>query len=472
MAYVRIHGNQVAIVHGERDPKTKKVAQRVLFRFYSREEAEEALRHGGGSEGHHFQGLLAHRYPKVSLDWRKIEKGIKQNLGALPETHRDRKEELREEFRRDLRAFARRVMLTDPQLLSSAADLIRGHRHELEYLDELIRWRLKTCPKTTKENVWNKDNRFFWRFELQGGDVPPGEHEFALGFYHRGQLDRAKAGFRLLTECFEDYADGHNHLGDIALEKGDVNSALAHFRRAVEIGRGLFPKRMAKGRYWNDYATRPYMRGLINLAAALNQAERYSEALEVCDRLEKECGDRVSSSIERGAIYLNTGRWREAAMAALHVNTLFPAEGFVAAFALHEEGKDAEAVTWFLHGALNFPRAARILLGFREDKVESADEARDHNTGVELAQRLKAYMGNRFPRSRRFFEKIMNSPQVDALLDETKHVVRRRAHQHAGKGKQREAFDRMLQMRTSDYAKERAREIFPSLFRNGVERAI
>ena len=43
MPYVRKHGSQIAIVHGERDPETSQVQQRVLFTLYSRPEADAAL---------------------------------------------------------------------------------------------------------------------------------------------------------------------------------------------------------------------------------------------------------------------------------------------------------------------------------------------------------------------------------------------------------------------------------------------
>ena len=49
MAYVRRRGNQVAVVHGEREPNTRAVQQQILFTLYSRPEALEALgaRHQG-----------------------------------------------------------------------------------------------------------------------------------------------------------------------------------------------------------------------------------------------------------------------------------------------------------------------------------------------------------------------------------------------------------------------------------------
>ena len=60
------------------------------------------------------------------------------------------------------------------------------------------------------------------------------------------------------------------------------------------------------------HETRPYMRGLRNLCRTLVRAGRYDEALALCDRLERECGDDLTADAQRTSIRLNTGRWEEA----------------------------------------------------------------------------------------------------------------------------------------------------------------
>jgi hypothetical protein len=62
-------------------------------------------------------------------------------------------------FRADLCAFAKQLILADPQDLMPSAQLIREHRHELEYLVDLIQWRLKL--REQKPNEWNEDNPFY-----------------------------------------------------------------------------------------------------------------------------------------------------------------------------------------------------------------------------------------------------------------------------------------------------------------------
>ena len=135
MAYVRRRGNQLVIVHGEREPGTGKVQQRILFTLYSKAEALEVLGRGKEKEkrsAERFRGLFEHQYPEHKLDWKAIHHAIDENLAALPDTYDYRSQRLHARFREDLCAFTRQLILADPQELTSAAELIQGHRHELE----------------------------------------------------------------------------------------------------------------------------------------------------------------------------------------------------------------------------------------------------------------------------------------------------------------------------------------------------
>jgi len=459
MPYVRRRGNQIAIVHGERERESGKVQQRVLFAFYSKDEAGEALGRRGKNGEHQFRSLLERQYPAIRFDWKKIKREIAKNLGGLPDDYPYRETRLRGRFRAELRTFLRQLVLTDPQDLTPSAEVIQEHRYELEYLADLIRWRLKTRQGLATD--WNSDNRFLWRFELQGSNVPPEAEEFAVAYYEKGDLPRAEAAFRLLVECFDGYADGHNYLGVIAEERGDFDAAAAHFRRAVQAGRHLFPRRLGKGRYWNDLATRPYIRGLRNLANVLSHLGSHEEALRICDTLEKECDDILCAADQRTEIFLNLGRWQEAADASLRIVRIFPAAAFKASFALRELGRRQESLTYFLHGTTHFPRTARSLAGMPASKAQSSDEAEDHKTGQAPSQVLPGYLRNH-PQARREFRRILELEQVIAILDESIHVVRRCVHQ-ALTG-HREARNRMNEMRTIEYAQERARELFPILY--------
>ena len=133
MAYVRQRCHQLAIVHGERDPKAGKVQQRILFTIYSKAEALKIIGRKDKASARYFQDLLAHEYPGIRFNWNKIIKTIEANLDILPDLYNYKTKRLQACFRDDPCAFARQLILTDPQELLSAAQLIQENQHELEY---------------------------------------------------------------------------------------------------------------------------------------------------------------------------------------------------------------------------------------------------------------------------------------------------------------------------------------------------
>lgn len=456
MAYVRRRGNQLAIVQGEREPGTGKVQQRILFTVYSKSEALEILGRGEKGGDYRFESLLGHQFPEIRFNWKEIRRGIEHAMDALPDLYEYRSERLRGRFREDLCAFTRQLILADPQDLMSSAHLIQEHERELQYVTELIKWRLELSQQ--EENQWNTDNPFYWRFSLQGRDVPPDTEEHAAGYYERGEYEKAAALFRLLVDCFPSYAEGYNYLGLIAYEQHQLDDAIRHFEKTIDLGRKLFPARIARKRYWNDHKTRPYMRGLGNLTLALNEVGRYDEALAVCVRLESECGDGFSAAAHRSHVFMNTRQWQDAADAAkVSGGDLDPAAGFIEAFALFELGKAEQALPQFLRAALNHPRTARMLVGERTPRPKSHAEARDHNMGVSLQRSLHAYLADQPRTAKRFFRSLVRGPRVAKLLDESVAVVARWHEQHATSD--REAFDRMQLMHSREFANAEARKL-------------
>jgi tetratricopeptide (TPR) repeat protein len=297
-------------------------------------------------------------FGELEFSWKKVDRDIEKNLAALPEHYDYDGARLDQRFRKDLCAFTRQLIQADPQELLSAAHVIQRQRHELEYLADLIHWRLKL--RDQKPSDWNSDTPFYWRFALQGRDVPPDTEEHAAGFYERQEYEKAEAIFRLLIDCYGGYAEGYNYLGLIAYQQRRLEQSVSSFERTMELGRKLFPARIAKKWYWPDYRTRPYMRGMRNLIMTLNELARFDEALKLCDRLVEECGDDLTAAQHRSAIFLNTGKWQSAAQ-AIHGawGGMSPAEGFVEAFALFELGQTGDVLAAFLRAALHYPRSVR-----------------------------------------------------------------------------------------------------------------
>ncbi|MDZ7695653.1 MAG: hypothetical protein U5R49_01580 [Deltaproteobacteria bacterium] len=379
MPYVRKRGKQLVIVRGKRDPETKKVEQQILFTIYSKAEAQQILGRSNGNLASQFHLMLENQYPDVRFNWRKLNDAILLNIHVLPDLYQYKETRLRSRFRGDLCAFARQLMLTDPQDSMAASHLIEEHVVELEYLAQLIQWRL------------------------------------------------------------------------------DLRKQEPNHQKTIETGRKHFPKKISRKRYWSDLSTRPYMRGLRNLTIALNRSGRYEDALMLCDRLEDECMDEISATAFRAIAYLNLGNYKQAADSALKIKDVDPSEGLGAGFALYELGRTEDALAVFLHGALNYPRATRVILGIRTDPPQSSHDVCDHNAGIDICRDLNAYLQKQGRKTRSFFKSIMENGRIGALLNEMELVIRRWREQHPTGA--REAFDRMKQMQQPEFARQEAQEL-------------
>lgn len=419
MPYVRRRGSHLAIVHGARDPETKQVRQDVLLTIHSKAEALAALgKAGHAREREMFRRWMEKRYPDVRFSWREIDARLEEMKDELPDLAPSRRERLLGGgFRDSLIAFMRHLMTADPQSLDSARELIVEHRVELELLTDLIDWRLRMAARENEPSEWRSDP-FGWRLVLGKPDLDLDMEEKAAGYYQRGEYDRAERLFRLFVEAYPSYAEGWNYLGLIALRRGELKEALAHFEMTEKVGRTLFPRRIAKKDYWGRHETRPYMRGLRNQWNVLNRLGRHAKALKIAERLDRECGDDLVASSFRAATFLNTGEWQLAHDAATFVTGIWPSESLVAAFAAFELGDRDGARVRFVHAMLNGPRSVGIPLGKRFPKPRSFSESEDHNAGVDALENLGGYLAKRSRASKTFFDGLWKDAELAALREE------------------------------------------------------
>lgn len=448
MAYVRRKGNQVVIVHGHRDSTTGKVQQQTLFVLYSKDEAQAAV----GESQQWFRQMLESEHPQIRFNWKKLDAGIKDLLDGLPDTSSCKMDRIDGCFRSALVDFTRELLVADPQDFIASAHLLGEQRHELEYVRKLIDWRLRLSDQ--QENEWNRDNPFYWKALMNRRSVPPEAGENLGTLYANTEYEKVDALAGLLTECWSNYADGYSYRGLAAVEREDMDAARNWYQKAMEVGRGLFPKRIRKDSYWADLSTRPYIRAIIYLAEVCNMMGDYDEGLAFCDRLENECHQDVDGALGRVPIYLNTGLWNEAARAARYVHKIFPKQNIPLAFALHEMGRGHKALVHFLTGAIQFPRTARMLCGLpRGSAPKSSREVDDHNAGVTHVRELHAYLRDRKNRAPLFFKGILKDARVIACIDEAAEVRRRWEADRSG---DRKWFDRMKEMHSAQFAEEQA----------------
>ncbi|HUT54438.1 MAG TPA: hypothetical protein VM658_13700 [bacterium] len=402
--------NSVAIVHSRKNPATCKIDRRTLYTIHSKAEALEIVGKGRQTMDTYFASLLEQRYPEINFNWIKVHEGIIAQMDVLPDLFDYKKVILTKPFEGALTSFMKEICLLNPQDSISAATVIQDYQYQLEFLNELLQWRLDT--RNQQRDKWNQDDAFFWRYALRSKGVPPEVEEMAETYFNKKDFERAEAIFRLLISCFDGYAEGHNYLGLIALEQYRLDEAVELFRKTSEIGRLLFPPKMDRESYWNVLSTRPYMRGLRNLAIALNQSGQYEQAIGICERLEKECGDETSSICYKASIHLNTGSWQLAANEALSLVSVYPEMSLLESYALFELGQRMESFASFLHAAMNRPRTVCILTNIRMNQPREFLEIEDHNAGVSLSRSLKGFFSRQSRSSIKFYKTMANIPEV------------------------------------------------------------
>jgi hypothetical protein len=192
------------------------------------------------------------------------------------------------------------------------------------------------------------------------------------------------------------------------------------------------------------------MRGLANLALSLNQAGRYTDALVVCDRLDRECGDDMGAAAHRASAYLCLGEWSKARDAALYVHCISPSEGLFAAMAAYELGDRDNARIWFVHAAMNAPREVGTVLGKRMPRSRSGGEARFHNSGIMIRRAVQGFLREQSTSSRRFFSRLWK--QTESLRAELDDTTRKWREDRATKD--RVAYERMTEMQSLEFARQ------------------
>lgn len=444
MAYVRQRGRQVLIVHGVRDPETRAVEQRILCTLYTREEAFDALGRRDPGTAESFRVLMEQHHPDLTFSWKRIRAAIARLLPVLPAG--DAKGAPSTDFRDALGSFTRELAAAVGGESPEAAEEAVRHRASLRALRELLD---VAIAMEASEDAQVARPR--WSFASRAREVPMEVEERWSDAYDAVEDARAEAGFTLLTQAFAGYAEGHNYLGLIALRRDRPADAVAHFERTIEVARAQLPKRIAKDRWWSDHATRPYMRGLRNLALALNHAGRPADALAVCDRLETECHDRGSAEAHRATAFLLLGRWAKALAAARYNHQLSPSQSLLMAFAEYELGRTDEADARLLHATLNAPHTVAVVLGVRMATPSEGEEARGHNHGVTLLDTLRGYLVKRGAAARKHLAARFRSELFTRLRDELAAVERR--WRDSRSAEDRSDFERMQVMKSPAFAR-------------------
>lgn len=135
-----------------------------------------------------------------------------------------------------------------------------------------------------------------------------------LDLLEQGKEEEAGRYFFNSIEIDPTYADGYNHLANIAWRKGDWKQAEGLYQKAFELAEPEV-KDIPKGEFWSILESRPYMRALHGLGLTAWKQSRLEEAIGVFKQMLKlNPNDNQGIRYLIGPLYHQLGNLEEAGM--------------------------------------------------------------------------------------------------------------------------------------------------------------
>jgi tetratricopeptide (TPR) repeat protein len=133
-----------------------------------------------------------------------------------------------------------------------------------------------------------------------------------LDLLEQGDEEEAGRYFFKSIEVDPTYADGYNHLANIAWRKGDWKQAEGLYRKALELAEPEV-KDIPKGGFWGILESRPYMRALHGLGLTAWKQGRLEEAIGIFRQMLKlNPNDNQGARYLMGPLYHQLGNLEEA----------------------------------------------------------------------------------------------------------------------------------------------------------------
>jgi len=208
------------------------------------------------------------------------------------------------------------------------------------------------------------------------------EYNLGLALKNQGQLDQAIAHYRRAINIWPDYVEAHYNLGGAYIEKGEFDEALAEYRRAIEI-------RPDEADSHNNYGS------ALRELKQFDQAEiEYKRALSLRPQY-------LDARLNLGSLLLQRGRIAEAITNLETARRLQPNDAtthVTLALALMKNGQGSKAAAEFNHALQLAPDRVNALNGFAWLLATAADDSvRDGKRAVLLAERANALAGDNDP---------------------------------------------------------------------------
>ncbi len=190
-----------------------------------------------------------------------------------------------------------------------------------------------------------------------------------LDLLEQGDEEEAGRYFFKSIEIDPTYADGYNHLANIAWRKEDWKQAEDLYQKALEFAEPEV-KDIPKGGFWGILESRPYMRALHGLGLTAWKQSRLEDAIGIFKQMLKlNPNDNQGARYLMGPLYHQLGNLEEAAR-WYERNGDDPHNLYNYGFALIQQNKLEKAARILVFAIFTNPYIAPMLLG---DKLPKRD---------------------------------------------------------------------------------------------------
>ncbi|MCL0089925.1 tetratricopeptide repeat protein [Dehalococcoidia bacterium] len=190
-----------------------------------------------------------------------------------------------------------------------------------------------------------------------------------LDLLEQGNEEEAGRYFFKSIEIDPTYADGYNHLANIAWRKRDWKQAEGLYRKALEFAEPEV-KGILKGEFWGMLESRPYMRAFHGLGLTVRKQGRFEEAISIFRQMLKlNPNDNQGVRYLMGSLYHQLGNLEEAGR-WYERNGNDPHNLYNYGLALIQQNKLEKAARILVFAIFANPYIAPMLLG---DKLPKRD---------------------------------------------------------------------------------------------------
>ncbi len=299
-----------------------------------------------------------------------------------------------------------------------AADLCAGWRHRRLVLGSLAASVIASLSvDSCLQTAYWRNSESLWTHTLAcTSDNSIGHYNLGLTLLQKGNVEEAIAHFQKALQIYPDYAGAHNNLGNALIKKGSVDEAIAHYQRALQITpdsaeahNNLGNALIRKGSV--DEAIAHYQKALqitpdsaeahYNLGNALLQKGKVDEAITHFQKALQINPDYAEAHYNLGNVLLQKGNLDEAIahyQKALQINPDYADAHNNLGLVLLQRGKADEAIAHFQKALQITPdyadaqnNLARVLATCPQASLRNGNQA------VELAQRANQLTGDGNP---------------------------------------------------------------------------